>query len=927
MNNKKWTQSIISLLVAFIMIFSCIPVYADRDTQTGGGGGSGGTGGSWSVTTKTGGEEFIRCSIWFYKDGINVDKNPTPVGYAIDLRSPKYASLRSGTPVRFSEAKDNQNTARHYNFDKGDFQPGSHYYGAVMENAVPGETKEEYEANKGNATLEFPIIATADRNIEATGVDSDAYFRHFDVYNKLLWYVQANKYGDAASSGGEWQDVSNMENGIYVNSLGESLSGQYIILLESGVYCSINGTSAALTLRDMISLHTGPGGLLSQFADPPRNCANALYIVKDWSDSLGLNGESGENQITGHVRDNLELCKAKLGANIITFEPGEGQIPVINYYYDFSSGVPGGSSLEEAKNPYTPILSEDTKAFDTRAYSEKRVEVRGNEYKAPLISKPSEGAQDFVLVMGYMGLKDDLDGSLDIKDDDVLKFYDKVNTAQISDKCKVYTKSQITTEDDVNIWNKSKHMVSSIDKNVELTGISEKLIQKDGDSLKAVYGKSKNKYQAVFLYVKLPDLISNPPGGPGGTPKGTIPKTPDPGKNEEVLDTPTNVTIMYFEKENDTSPKKIETDSFPRSSTYNVVKTKTMESDNYEMKQWVIVNDKNPGVPEDITTWDKVREEKSNEDVYGEGDTPGGLGPSHWKDPDRELFIKYIKKIDPPVATGKINHLLTEKRITKRYTLLQNYKIPKFEWSWPFAGNKHTEEPHEECKTGPHKCNQSVSEPRLNFVLSNLLKVNEQVMGNQTYFKPYDMNNVKTLNRGVGEGSDYIQGSDYGYVVWRGRDIPTIALYKYDGSTEQNTAENKETYKMAINLVPEGKIPMETRHKENGHDGGQGYYQDGFEVKYGEAKKDTGLTGNGIVEKSNIGDYEWSDRWSYINHGSAHQVRREEPEERPIKIEGGVKVDVGQSTEIQGLNNRTNIVTNYINFIDRNIGNDTSISD
>lgn len=36
---------------------------------------------------------------------------------------------------------------------------------------------------------------------------------------------------------------------------------------------------------------------------------------------------------------------------------------------------------------------------------------------------------------------------------------------------------------------------------------------------------------------------------------------------------------------------------------------------------------------------------------------------------------------------------------------------------------------------------------------------------------------------------------------------------------------------------------------------------------------------------------------------------------------------LAQSIEIQGLNNRTNIVTNYINFIDRNIGNDTSISD
>lgn len=408
--NKKLIRNIISLLVAFIMIFSCIPISSvfadeDRDTQTGGGGGSGGTAGNWDI--KVVGEEFIRCSIWFYEGGIKVDKNPIPVGYAIDLRSPKYASLNYGSPSIFSDAKNNRNTARHYNFDDGSFTPGSQYYGAVMEPAVPGETKEEYEANKGNATLEFPIISTSDRNIEATGVDSDAYFRHFDVYNKLLWYVQANKYGDAANSNGEWQDVENMENGVYQSEDG-TLSGQYIILLESGIYCKAKGTSAAFTLRDMINLHAS-NNMLSQFVDPPKNCANALYIVQNWSDSLGLNGESGENSISSRVQDNLQLCKDKLGVNIITFEPGAGQLPVINYYYDFSSGIPGGSGLDDIKSPKTPVISENTAGFDEYCFYSTKSNVAGNEYKAPLVSKPYDGAKDFVLVMGYMGLTDDTD--------------------------------------------------------------------------------------------------------------------------------------------------------------------------------------------------------------------------------------------------------------------------------------------------------------------------------------------------------------------------------------------------------------------------------------------------------------------------------------------------------------------------------------
>jgi len=134
------------------------------------------------------------------------------------LRSPKYASLRSGTPVRFSEAKDNQNTARHYNFDKGDFQPGSHYYGAVMENAVPGETKEEYEANKGNATLEFPIIATADRNIEAD------IFEFLGYVKKAKYVVTATFHGSIFSIIFKKQFVSTVGNCLKIVDILERLN-------------------------------------------------------------------------------------------------------------------------------------------------------------------------------------------------------------------------------------------------------------------------------------------------------------------------------------------------------------------------------------------------------------------------------------------------------------------------------------------------------------------------------------------------------------------------------------------------------------------------------------------------------------------------------------------------------------------------------
>lgn len=435
MNNKRYIQGIISLLVAFMMLFSCIPAHADwyHDMAQGSGGGSSGTKGSWSTVWVE--EEFIRCSIWFFEGGIESNSNPRSVGLPTDVRHPKYSSLRYGSPQYYSNPEDNQNTARWYNVDNGEFIAGiGDYYNMVMPNLPAGKTKEEFEANQGNASLEFPILFTVGEGGN-NGVDAKEYFSNYAVKNELLASVQGNKYHTPEQSNGRWVGIEDMESGIFNTEAG-SISGQYIILIEPGIYCSTSGVSAAFTFRDLIKLNE-VNDILHKFVDPVKNCAHSLRVTDPtmWVNSLGLTSNGTVDTLGSPLYEPSQLAEGskKLGAGVITCSPSVGQIPIINYYYDFSSGVPGGSSLEEAKNPYTPILSEDTKAFDTRAYSEKRVEVRGNEYKAPLLSKPSEGAQDFVLVMGYMGLKDDLDRSLDIKDDDVLKFYDKVNTAQISD--------------------------------------------------------------------------------------------------------------------------------------------------------------------------------------------------------------------------------------------------------------------------------------------------------------------------------------------------------------------------------------------------------------------------------------------------------------------------------------------------------------
>lgn len=50
----------------------------------------------------------------------------------------------------------------------------------------------------------------------------------------------------------------------------------------------------------------------------------------------------------------------------------------------------GGASLENITTVYTPILSENTPSFNHTATSSKKVAVQGNEYKAPLYSKPDD---------------------------------------------------------------------------------------------------------------------------------------------------------------------------------------------------------------------------------------------------------------------------------------------------------------------------------------------------------------------------------------------------------------------------------------------------------------------------------------------------------------------------------------------------------
>ena len=78
--------------------------------------------------------------------------------------------------------------------------------------------------------------------------------------------------------------------------------------------------------------------------------------------------------------------------------------------------------------------------------------------------------------------------------------------------------------------------------------------------------------------------------------------------------------------------------------------------------------------------------------------------------------------------TGNINHLLTEKRVSKKYMLSENYAIPTFKYEWEVVEGYHEDTcESEECEG--HPCYKRVSDGSLNFVVTNMSKVYNTIVG------------------------------------------------------------------------------------------------------------------------------------------------------------------------------------------------------
>lgn len=880
-STHKPKHRLLSFMLALIMIFSLIPINTAfaGDTDIGSGGISD-SGGAVSDNNKiVNGEEFIRVSVfWAPLDGDDLTKadwtsgDVKQIGTSVDIYAPGHGPGNWG-PVKlygnFNKGGETSfNTARYYQHEKSRVVTldnyGNYLYdsNAYAMSDVPAGSREE--AEKSGRTVSFPVLL--DKNTDQKSIE--AYFKdNWYVYNDILFRAQASKAGlntseesKTAGSTPGWQQVVNMERGWYENEKGEFEQGQFIFLLEDGIYCKANGQSAALTMREAYHLD-GINKFLSAVATPIMNLANRLYVSKDWP-MLGLKGLQEQGfQIPNKnsLRSKQGIALDKLGAGVVEFPVGKKTgLPAINYYYDIELS-------DLTVNP-DGTVSVNKDALERKANNSKRVDTMGNTYTAPSIDSPNGSTEKYTLIKGYITNKDVVEGYIDIQDPTGLGFYNIMNDLRISHKLADYIakKDKIDNTGDayfnelvkgyettdmqnqpgeklIKTWAFSEKLSCEIIENAKIAGSATQHIKvTTTNELKVDLGKDDGKLQPVFLYVKLPSEYPSPYSLEWPVPD-------NPSFDEKTIGGGTNVTKMYVDIDPTTKEEKvvkITSETINKESTYDI----PSKDGDYTMTEWVKVDDITKEKPEAYPDWTTVKGNESTGhnpagDSPNSGTTAGSLGPTNWNDPDRELFIKYTKEpLTPEILPSEL--YLPERRISWHKSLidLNGGTVPTITFKWAAITGHETHYDgcgSEDSPCPGHPCNESIgSDNFFRFVASNLTAVKSDIMGNKTNFMPYDKDNVYETTRGNSEGT-YEMHPDYGFVIWRGKDIPTIASYKYGDTTGSGTATSAPIIK---NLIGETQAGISGKGARNPNNNGS--YTDSFSINEGKSNYDTGnMTG------------------------------------------------------------------------------------
>lgn len=840
-SGHKRRNSFISMLLCLVMVLTMIPTSVFGYTDAGTNDGGGNSGGSYSGTNVWVGEEFMRVSLYWAPIPSNGEPDwkhgaVTQIGVSVDIRSPVFERLNYGLPKShgdFSQGElGSNNTSRAYNHPtaqvKLKLDNNSTYYQAVMGPLTPGKTEEEFKANGANEsgkTLQFPVLYTEKKN----GIDPKDYFEHYSVHNELLYILQDRKWPQSEAE--YWVNPIDFRDGLLPDGMGGKREGQYVFCIESGVYGNNRKSgSFGFTLREILQM--GGSSIINDLGSKAIiPMANSLFVHDNW-DMLGLYG-IGYSQTVPNFRGDANWASAwnKLGAAVIEFKWQPKGLPVVEYYYDFEDGV-----IKEA----------DSSVYFQNAKSIKASSAT-SQYTAQASKILVDDGKAYELKGAAVISKTDLDGYIDQiddpahpgggykttvfkdKNDKVVNADNSAGTAMLKTRILgVYkgtvfediANKAIITGSNVKNW-AVPHAVAVLSK--DLSGKTEGKITRADQILKfnddgsATFNSNgyHKELQLCLLYVK------------GEMPPIEI-EYEDPGEPVIIYRKGnTTVTKMYFDDPTSQVPTKIVTETIPKESTYTV-----KDEEVYKVKEWVIVDDKTPGQPEDYKDWPTVKE---NESPAGKsGTTTGDLGPTNWNDPDRELFIKYEKEPEKEPEPLSTDLRLTEKRISHLKSLEHIGGIPTIQFTWAdITGSETHSCGSENC--GGHSCNERIgADSFLRFVSSNLTSINSVIMGNATGFMPYDINNVYEFNRG-NSGGTYDMHPNYGYVIWRGKDIPTIASYKYGDTTGSGKATSAPIIK---NLLGENMVGIQPAGARN--DKNNSYYMDGFTITEGKSNYDTG---------------------------------------------------------------------------------------
>lgn len=219
------------------------------------------------------------------------------------------------------------------------------------------------------------------------------------------------------------------------------------------------------------------------------------------------------------------------------------------------------------------------------------------------------------------------------------------------------------------------------------------------------------------------------------------------------------------------------------------------------------------------------------------------------------IYVRYRVNSNNVNITGDL--VLTEKRITKAYSLSDIGTLSKFNFTYNSAGShKHTDK---DGDTYWVKRSNPV-DTSYKYVIERSNALNNLAIATVGDFIPkYNGTNIKTGTASWSGGSSRLTPNMF-YVVWRGKDIPTIASYK-EGNNHPLTA-------LGLKI---GKTPQTTRNSLGG-------YQDKIDIS---------------LDKSNNNSADYTTTFSCSKDGNTNTQTHSTSDSATYSATLGVKSFIG----------------------------------